>query len=171
MLHKSQNQKTQTKPNHHDHFSFPKGVLQLPLHCLDVGILDKELGAELAELGKLNLAGAVLVDLLQNLHQLLLARSEAHRSQNLIEIVGRQELLLLRVEQVEAGLEAFDLVGFERGRLVDLLEIDPGIGVRFEGHCVAVVCCVWCSAAVCCGGGGAGTVTEDREEGRGVVVV
>jgi hypothetical protein len=42
----------------------PEGVLELSLHGLNVRILDQELGAELAKLGKLNLAGAVFINLL-----------------------------------------------------------------------------------------------------------
>ena len=88
----------------------PEGVLQLPLQGVDVGVLHQELGAELAELGKLDLAGAVLVDLGQDVHQLLLAGPEPHGSQDLVQVVGGQEVLLLGVEQVETVLQAFDLV-------------------------------------------------------------
>ena len=88
----------------------PEGVLQLPLQGVDVGVLHQELGAELAELTELDLAGAVLVDLGQDVHQLLLAGPEPHGSQDLVQVVGGQEVLLLGVEQVETVLQAFDLV-------------------------------------------------------------
>jgi len=114
----------------------PKGVLELSLHRLDIRILDEELGAELAELGKLDLPAPVLIDLLEDLHELLLAGPEAHRAQDLVQIVGREELLLLRVEQIEAGLQALDLIGLEGRRLVNLFEIDAGIGIRLAGHVV-----------------------------------
>ena len=91
----------------------PEGVLQLPLHGVDVGVLHQELGAQLAELGELDLPGAVLVDLGQDVHQLLLAGPEPHGSQDLVQVVGRQEVLLLGVEQVETVLQALDLVRLE----------------------------------------------------------
>ena len=69
---------------------------------------------------------------------------EAHGSQNLVEVVRREELLLLRVEQVKAGLQTLDLVVLEPGGLVDLLEIDSGIGVGLARHAA-------------CAGGGAST--------------
>ena len=83
----------------------PEGVLQPPLHGVDVGVLNQELGAQLAELGQL----AVLVDLGRDVHQLLLARAEPHGPHDLVQVVGRQEVLLLGVEQVETVLQAFDL--------------------------------------------------------------
>ena len=46
---------------------------------LKVGVLNQEGGAELAELADLNLAGAVLVDLLQDLLKLLFRGPEANR--------------------------------------------------------------------------------------------
>ena len=55
----------------------PERVLQLSLHRLHVGVLDQEGGAELAELADLNLAGAVLVDLLEDVAELLLRGPEA----------------------------------------------------------------------------------------------
>ena len=91
----------------------PEGVLQLPLHGVDVGVLNQELGAQLAELVRLDLPESVLVDLGQDVHQLLLAGAEPHGPQDLVQVVGRQEVLLLGVEQVETVLQAFDLVGFK----------------------------------------------------------
>ena len=83
----------------------PEGVLQLFLHGLNVGVLNKEGGAELAELRELNLAGAVLVDLIDEVDQLLLGWPEAHGPHDLAELISGEIVLLLRVEQVEADLE------------------------------------------------------------------
>ena len=49
-----------------------EGLLQLGLHGVLVGLLHEELGAQLAELTELDLAGAVLVDLLEDVGELLL---------------------------------------------------------------------------------------------------
>ena len=84
----------------------PEGVLQLPLHGVNVGVLNQEHGAQLAELGQL----AVLVDLGLDVHQLLLAGAEPHGPHDLVQVVGRQEVLLLGVEQVETVLQAIDPV-------------------------------------------------------------
>merc|ERR1711971_334606 len=65
----------------------PERVLQLPLHCLHVGVLDQEGGAELAELADLDLAGAILVDFLQQVLQLLLSGAEAHGPHDLTEVI------------------------------------------------------------------------------------
>ena len=67
--------------------SLPKCVFQLPLHCLHIGILNKEGGTKLAKLSKLDLSGPVLVDLEQQVLQLLLGGAEAHRSHDLTEVV------------------------------------------------------------------------------------
>ena len=82
----------------------PEGILQLPLHGLHVRVLDEEGGAELAELPDLDLAGAVLVDLLQQVLELVLCRAEAHRPHDLAKIICGEEILLLCVKEVEADL-------------------------------------------------------------------
>ena len=83
----------------------PEGVLQLPLHGLDVGVLHEEGGAQLAELSELDLSGPVLVDLEQKLLELLLRGSEAHGPHNLSKVISGEEINFLCVKQVEAGLE------------------------------------------------------------------
>ena len=124
----------------------PEGLLQLGLHRLLVGLLDEELGAELAELPELDLAGAVLVDLLEDLLELLLGGSEAHGAEDVVEVVGGEEVLLLDVEEVEAELEDLDLVLLEGGRLGDLVEVDVGelvlvggLGGHVDGEWVVLV--------------------------------
>ena len=66
----------------------PESIFELSLHGLHIRILNKEGGAKLAELSKLNLARPVLVDLEQQVLQLLLCRAEAHRSHDLAEVIG-----------------------------------------------------------------------------------
>ena len=83
----------------------PEGIFELPLHGLHVRVLNQEGGTKLAELPELNLPGSVLVDLGQQVFQLLLSGAEAHRSHNLAEVVGGEEILLLCVEQIKANLE------------------------------------------------------------------
>ena len=136
----------------HRYCHLPEGILQLSFHGLDIRILYEELGAQLAELGKLNLAGAILIDLLEDLHQLLLAGSEAHGPQNLVEVVRREELLFLRVEQVKAGFQTLDLVVLEPSGLVDLLEIDSGVGVGLARHaaCAGGGASTWQGSEYCC---------------------
>merc|ERR1711935_1123354 len=88
----------------------PEGVLQLLLHGLYVGVLHQEGGAQLAKLAKLDLSGPVLIDLMEQVGQLLLRGTEAHRPHDVTEVISGKELLLLSIEQVEADLEALDLV-------------------------------------------------------------
>ena len=83
----------------------PESVLELPLHGLDVRILHQEGGTQLTELGKLDLSGAVLVNLEQQLLELLLGGSEAHGPHDLSEVISGEEINFLGVKQVEAGLE------------------------------------------------------------------
>ena len=85
--------------------SSPKCVFELPLHGLHIMVLHKKGCAELAEFSKLDLARPVLVDLEQQVLQLLLRRAEAHRSHDLAEVVRGEEILSLRVKQVEANLK------------------------------------------------------------------
>ena len=66
----------------------PESILEFPLHCLHVRVLNKEGGAELTELSKLDLAGPVLVDFMQQVLQLILSGAEAHRSHDLAEIIS-----------------------------------------------------------------------------------
>ena len=49
---------------------------------------------------------------------------ESHCSEDVIEVVGGEEVLLLDVEEVEAQLEHLDLVHLQRGRLSDLVKVD-----------------------------------------------
>ena len=83
----------------------PKGVLELPLHGLNVRVLHQEGGAQLTELPKLDLSGSVLVNLEKKLLELVLCGSEAHGPHDLAEVISRQEVLLLGVEQIKANLE------------------------------------------------------------------
>ena len=83
----------------------PESIFKFPLHGLHVGILHQEGGAQLAELSELDLTGAVLVDLEQEVLQLLLGGPEAHGSHDLSEIIGGQEVDLLCVEEIKTGLE------------------------------------------------------------------
>jgi len=55
---------------------------------LHVRVLNKEGGAELTELSKLDLAGPVLVDFMQQVLQLILSGAEAHRPHDLAEIIS-----------------------------------------------------------------------------------
>merc|ERR1719458_1333687 len=108
-------------------------LLQLPLHGLHIRILNKEGGAQLAEFSYLDLAGPVLVDLLEQVGKLLLRGTEAHRSHDLTEVIGGEEILLLRVEKIKANLETLDLIDSEPGGVVDLLKVNVGVGVGL-GH-------------------------------------
>jgi len=114
-----------------------EGLLQLGLHGLLVGLLDQELGAQLAKLSKLNLAGSVLVDFLQDLLQLLLAGPEAHGSEDVVQVIGTQKVLLPDVEQVEAELEDLDLVDLQGSGLGDLVKVNVGKVLSFVA---AIVC-------------------------------
>merc|ERR1719251_404880 len=71
----------------------PESVLELPLHCLHVRILHQEGGTQLTELSKLNLSGAVLVNLEQQLLELLLSGSEAHGPHDLSQVISREDFL------------------------------------------------------------------------------
>lgn len=51
-----------------------EGIFEFLLHGLDVGILHQECGTKLAELPELDLSAPVLVHLLQQVSQFLLAR-------------------------------------------------------------------------------------------------
>ena len=82
----------------------PECVLELLLHGLKVWVLDQEGGAQLTELWELDLSRAVLVNLQDKVLQLLLGGSEAHGPHDLAQVIGRQEVLLLGVEQVKAHL-------------------------------------------------------------------
>merc|ERR1712109_370452 len=117
----------------------PECVLQLPLHGLHVRVLDQEGGTELTELSDLNLSRAILVDLFKERLQLLLCGTEAHRPHDLAEIVGGEEILLLRVEQIKANLQTFDLINSEPGGVGDLLEVDVSVGVGL-GHPGLLMC-------------------------------
>ena len=117
----------------------PECIFELPLHGLHVRVLNQEGGTKLAELSKLNLPGSVLVDLGQQVFQLLLSGSEAHRPHDLPEVVGREEFHLLGVEKVKANLEALDLVRGKSGGLIELLEVDSFKLVRHGGLLTDVV--------------------------------
>ena len=58
------------------------------------------------------------------LAEMCLSVPETHGSEDVIEVVGGEEVLLLDVEEVEAELEHLDLVHLERRRLCDLVEVD-----------------------------------------------
>ena len=90
----------------------PESIFKFPLHGLHVGILHQEGGTQLTELGELNLPGAVLVDLEQEVLQLLLGGSEAHGPHDLAQVISRQEVLLLGVEQVKANLSWRSLIKY-----------------------------------------------------------
>merc|ERR1712109_56528 len=117
----------------------PECVLQLPLHGLHVRVLDQEGGTELTELSDLNLTRAILVDLLEERLQLLLCGTEAHGPHDLAEVVGREEILLLRVEQIKANLQTFYLINSEPSGVGDLLEVDVSVGVGL-GHPGLLMC-------------------------------
>merc|ERR1712172_134504 len=111
----------------------PESVLELPLHGLDVRILHQEGGTQLTELSKLNLSGAVLVNLEQQLLELLLGGSEAHGPHDLAQVISREEILLLGVEQIKANLQALDLVVGQVGLIIDLLEVNVSVRIGL-GH-------------------------------------
>merc|ERR1719370_432245 len=117
----------------------PECVLQLPLHGLHVRVLDQEGGAELTELSYLNLTRAILVDLLKERLQLLLCGTEPHGSHDLAEVICREEILLLRVKQIKANLQTFDLINSEPSGVGDLLEVDVSVGVGL-GHLGLLMC-------------------------------
>ena len=50
------------------------------------------------------------------------------------EVITGQELLLLRIKQVEADFQALDLVHGEAGLLVDLVEVNVGVRIRTLSH-------------------------------------
>ena len=83
----------------------PESIFQLPLHCLHVGVLHQEGGTQLTELSKLDLTGAILVNLKQQLLELLLGGSEAHGPHDLSEVISREEINFLGVKQIKTGLE------------------------------------------------------------------
>ena len=112
----------------------PEGILEFSLHGVNVRILHQELGAQLTELSELNLTRTILINLSQNIHQLFLAWSEAHGSENLIKIICRQEILLLGIKQVEAVLQTLDLVHLESCCLVDFIEVDARVWIWFTRH-------------------------------------
>merc|ERR1719237_1186067 len=61
--------------------------------------------------------------------QLVLGGPEAHGAHDLPQVVRREEVHLLGVKQVEADLQALDLVDGEPGGVADLLEVNVGVGV------------------------------------------
>lgn len=67
---------------------------------------------------------------------------ESHGAHDLSQVVSREELLLLCVEQVEADFQALDLVIGQAGQLVDLLEVNVAVRVRLACH--AGVECLGC---------------------------
>merc|ERR1711934_1217474 len=111
----------------------PESVLELSLHGLNVRVLHQEGGAQLTELSELDLSGAVLINLEQQLLELLLGGSEAHGPHDLAEVISREEILLLGVEKIKANLQALDLVVGQVGLVIDLLEVNVGVGIGL-GH-------------------------------------
>ena len=67
---------------------------------------------------------------------------ESHGAHDLSQVVSREELLLLCVEQVEADFQALYLIIGQAGQLVDLLEVNIAVGVRLACH--AGVECLGC---------------------------
>ena len=112
----------------------PESRFELTFESLDIRILNKELCTKLAEFGKLDLPRAVLVDLLQDRLQLLSTWSEAHRSENLVEVICWEERLLLRVEEVKAIFQALDLIVGQVCGFIDLLKVNAFVGVDFVSH-------------------------------------
>ena len=103
----------------------PESILQLPLHGLHVRVLHQEGGAQLTELSKLDLSGAVLVNLEQQLLELLLGGSEAHGPHDLAQVISGEEILLLGVEQIKANLEEYCNVFTLMSEILSKL-FDPG---------------------------------------------
>ena len=83
----------------------PESIFKLPLHGLHVRVLHQEGGAQLAELGKLDFAGTILVNFEKKFLELILCGSEAHGPHDLAEVISREEINFLCVKQVKAGLE------------------------------------------------------------------
>merc|ERR1719348_795736 len=61
-------------------------ILQFSLHGFNIWVFHKKLSTQLTKLSKFNLTRTIFINLLQNVHQLFLARSKTHGSKNLIEI-------------------------------------------------------------------------------------
>lgn len=83
----------------------PESVFEFSLHGLHVRVLNQESGTELAELSKLNLPRAILIDLSQQVLEFLLSWSEAHGPHDLSKVIRRQEIHLLCVKQIKTGLQ------------------------------------------------------------------
>merc|ERR1719336_949546 len=103
---------------------YPEGILQFSLHGLHIWILNQEGGAELTELGKLNLTRTILVNLKKKFLQLLLSGSEAHGSHDLTKIISRQEIDFLCVKQIKAGLQTLDLISSQTSGFIDVIEVN-----------------------------------------------
>ena len=140
----------------------PESILQLPLHGLHVRVLHQEGGAQLTELSKLDLSGAVLVNLEQQLLELLLGGSEAHGPHDLSEVISGEEINFLGVKQVKAGLEenifenivfliylisthfeTLDLVSCQPSDFVDFIKVDARVSVSSHGVCPCVLSYCW----------------------------
>ena len=59
---------------------------------------------------------------------------EAHPPQDVVEVDGREEALVLGVEHVEADLEHFDLVLLQTRDFFDLFKVDSREIFRFLSH-------------------------------------
>merc|ERR1712180_560362 len=117
----------------------PECVLELPLHGLHIRVLNKEGGTELAKLSELDLARAILVDLMEQVLQLLLGGTEAHGPHDLAEVVGGEEILLLCVEEIKTHLQTLDLIMGKVGCVVDLLKVDISVRIGLGHLCEVVV--------------------------------
>merc|ERR1712109_232799 len=108
---------------------YSESVFKFPLHGLHVGVLHQEGGAQLTELSELDLAGAVLVNLSQEVLQLLLRGPEAHGSHDLTQIISREKVDLLGVEEIKTRFKTLDLVRGQSGALGDVVELNPGVRI------------------------------------------
>merc|ERR1719347_489902 len=96
-------------------------------------ILHQEGSAQLAEFSELNFSAAVFINLLEEILEFLLCGSESHGTHDLSQVIGRQELLLLHVKKIKTNLETLDFISGETSGIVDLLEVNVGIGIGL-GH-------------------------------------
>merc|ERR1719315_416371 len=123
----------------------PESILQFPLHGLHVRILYQECGTKLAELSKLNLTRAILINLRKKFFKLFLSRSEPHGSHDLSKIISRQEFNFLGVKQIKTNFQTLDLIWLQASVFCDLIKVDVSVGVS----CVCHVGCVEAGGGVC----------------------
>eukprot|EP00091_Calanus_sinicus_P015913 TRINITY_DN3494_c0_g1_i2.p1 TRINITY_DN3494_c0_g1~~TRINITY_DN3494_c0_g1_i2.p1 ORF type:complete len:129 (-),score=21.96 TRINITY_DN3494_c0_g1_i2:104-490(-) len=63
----------------------------------------------------------------------LLAWSEAHGSQNLIQVISREKFLFLGVKQIKAVFQALNFIHLQTGNLIDLIIFNACIRI-FASH-------------------------------------